>query len=126
MVFRLLADENTSHRFVLACQRLTHDFPLIHVANWQDGNWLGLDDLALLTFCAQNDLVLVGFDRATLAWHTGQLLRSGQDHAGVILFRGGVRSLDVGYQARLLTAFWTNKANSWDWQNRLVYLPKSP
>jgi hypothetical protein len=125
MEFRLLTDENTSHRLISACQQLTPNFPIIHIANWQDGSWLGLDDQALLICCAQAKLVLVGFDRATLAWHAGQLLRAGQDHAGVILFRGIVRNGDYGCQARLLTTFWQSEGSAWAWQNRIVYLPKS-
>jgi hypothetical protein len=126
MASRLLADENTSHRLISSCQRLIPDFPIIHLANWQDGMWLGLDDAALLTCCAEAGLILVAFDRATLAWHAGQLLRMGQDHAGIILFRGTVRGSDYGYQARLLTGLWQAEGSAWDWQNRIVYLPKSP
>ncbi|HEY5910325.1 MAG TPA: DUF5615 family PIN-like protein [Verrucomicrobiae bacterium] len=125
MGFRLLADENTSHRLISACQRLVAGFPVIHIASWEDGAWLGLDDEALLTCCAEADRVLVALDRSTLAWHAGQLLRGGQDHAGLILFRGTVRSADYGYQARLLTNFWQKEGQEWDWQNRIVYLPKS-
>jgi len=125
MAFRLLADENTSYRLIAACRRLTPDFPIVHLANWQDGMWLGLDDLALLICSAGVNLVLVGFDRATLAWHAGQLVRAGNDHAGIILFRGKVRASDFGYQARLLTGFWKNEGWNWDWHNRIVYLPKS-
>jgi hypothetical protein len=126
MEFRLLADENTSHRLISACQQAAPHFPMIHIASWQDGGWLGLDDEALLICCAEAHLILVGFDRATLAWHAGQLLRAGQDHAGVILFRGRVRGGDYGYQSRLLTTFWQSGGSAWDWQNRVVYLPKSP
>jgi len=126
MEFLLLADEDTSHRLISACQHLTPSFPIVHIATWQDGNWLGLDDEALLICCAEANLVLVGFDRATLAWHAGQMLRVGHDHAGIILFRGIVRAGDYGYQSRLLTAFWQSEGSSWDWQNRIVYLPKSP
>jgi len=126
MAWRLLADENTSHRLVSACRRLVPDFPMAHIADWEHGVWLGLDDPALLMSCAEAGLVLVAFDRATLAWHAGQLLRAGKDHAGLILFRGTVRSIDYGHQSRLLTEFWQNEAHRWDWQNRIVYLPKSP
>ena len=126
MPFRLLADENTSHRLVSACRRLVPGFPIVHIANWQDGMWLGLDDVALLTCCAEDSLVLVAFDRSTLAWHAGQLLRAGQDHAGLILFRGTVRGSDYGHQSRSLTGFWQDEGGDWDWQNRIVYLPKSP
>jgi hypothetical protein len=126
MEFRLLADENTSHRLVSACRRLSANFPLIHIADWNDGIWLGLDDTALLLSCAEAGLVLVAFDRSTLAWHAGQLIRAGEDHAGIILFRGLVHSADFGRQSRLLTTFWQTDGNSWDWRNRIVYLPKSP
>src|SRR6266404_5621768 len=105
MAFRLLTDENTSHRLVWACRRLIPEFPIVHLANWQDGIWLGLDDPALLLCCAEARLILVAFDRSTLAWQAGQLLRAGQDDAGLILFRGKVRSSDYGYQSRLLTNF---------------------
>jgi hypothetical protein len=126
MAFRLLADENTSHRLIAACRRLVPAFPIVHIADWEHGIWLGLDDLALLISCAEARLVLVAFDRSTLAWHAGQLLRAGKDHAGLVLFRGIVRSLDYGYQSRLLTSFWQKEGSGWDWQNRIVYLPKSP
>ncbi len=123
---RLLADENTSHRFVSAYRRLAPKFPIDHIARWQGGSWLGLDDAALLISCAAADLILVAFDRATLAWHAGQLLRAGHDHGGLILFRRTVRSTDYGQQARLLTRFWIQEGSNWDWLNRIVYLPKSP
>jgi len=126
MGFRLLADENTSHRLVSACRRRVPNFPIIHIANWEDGIWLGLDDSALLICCKETKLILVAFDRSTLYWHVGQLLRAGQDHAGLVLFRGIVRGADYGYQSRLLTSFWQSGGDAWDWQNRIVYLPKSP
>jgi hypothetical protein len=59
---RLLADENTSHRFVSACRRLVPEFPIDHIAHWQEGSWLGLDDAALLISCAEAELVLIAFD----------------------------------------------------------------
>ena len=71
-------------------------------------------------------LVLVAFDRATLPWHPGQVIRSGESHGGLILFRRTVRSTNYGEQARLLTEFWAHEGHAWDWLNRFVYLPKSP
>ena len=125
MSFSLLADENTSHGMVKACRSLAPRFPIIHIAEWQQGAWLSLDDSALLLACTEAELVMVGFDRATLAWHAGQLVRAGNGHSGLILFRRIVRSTDYGRQARLLVEFWRDSAN-WDWTNRMVYLPKSP
>lgn len=124
--YRLLGDENTSHELVAACPRLIAEFPLVHIASWHGGSCLGLDDVALLISCAEAGLVLVAFDRATLPWHAGQVLRAGEDHGGLVLFRRIVRSTDYGTQARLLTHFWTTEGHTWDWRNRIVYLPKSP
>ena len=123
---RLLADETTSHRLVAASRRLGPSFPIIHIATWQRGSWLGLDDAALLIACGEAELVLVAFDRATLPWHAGQVVRAGETHGGLILFRRTVRSTDHGQQAKLLTRFWLEGAHAWDWVDRVVYLPKSP
>ena len=109
-----------------ACRRIDQVFPIVHIARWHDGLWLGLDDAALLVSCAEAKLVLVAFDRATLPWHAGQVLRAGNDHGGLVLFRRTVRTTDYGQQARLLTAFWREDGQAWDWPNRIVYLPKSP
>jgi hypothetical protein len=109
---RLLAHENTSHRLVSACNRLANPFPLVPIAEWLDGAWLGLDDAALLMAGGDAGLVLVAFDRATLPWHAGQVLRAGDDHGGPVLFRRSVRSTDYGHQARLLTPFWDSEGQS--------------
>jgi hypothetical protein len=105
---------------------LARDFPVIHIARWQDGSWLGLDDAALLISCAEAGLVLVAFDRATLPWQAGQVVRAGESHGGLILFRRNVRSTDYGDLARLVTEFWLREGRGGDWTNRVVYLPKSP
>jgi len=102
------------------------ELPIIHIARWQDGSWLGLDDAALLMSCAEAGLMLVAFDRATLPWHAGQVLRAGESYGGLILFRRADRSTNYGEQARLLTEFWPNEGRAWDWTNRIVYLPQSP
>ena len=76
--------------------------------------------------CGDAGLTLVAFDRATLPWHAGQVLRAGGKHGGLIIFRRSVRNTSYGEQARLLTAFWSTEGEAWDWMNRIVYLPKSP
>jgi hypothetical protein len=105
---------------------LRQDFPIVHIAQWQEGSWLGLDDAALLMSCAEAGLLLVAFDRATLPWHAGQLLRAGENHGGLVLLRRTVRSTNYGDQARLVTDSWFGDSRGWDWTNRIVYLPKSP
>jgi hypothetical protein len=87
---------------------------------------IGTPRFPVLISCAEAGLVLVAFDRATLPWHAGQVVRAGESHGGLILFRRSVRNTDYGDQARLVTDFWLRQGRGWDWTNRIVYLPKSP
>jgi hypothetical protein len=120
---RLLADENTSHRLVAACRHIEAGLPIIHISDWKDGAYLSAKDPALLMALRELDMILVGFDRASLPMHAGKLTREGLGHAGVILFRRSVPALAYGRQARLLVDLW-REAFDWDWPDRLEYLPR--
>jgi hypothetical protein len=124
MKLRLLADENVSHDLVTACLKLDPQFPLAHIADWRDGACLQLKDPALLMTLRNQDLILVSFDRSSLAHHAGALTREGVGHSGVILFRRSVPQIAYGAQARLLAEFWREAAR-WEWADLVVYLPKS-
>jgi hypothetical protein len=119
---RLLADENTSHHFVAACRRLDGKFPIVHIADWLDGACLSSKDPALLMTLREAGMVLVGFDRASMAKHAGDLTREALGHAGVILFRRSVSLMAYGKQATLLVNLW-HDARDWHWEDRIVYLP---
>ena len=122
-MIRLLADGNMSRRFVAACLRLQPDFPILHIADWMEGKHRISKDPVLLPVLPEDGLILVGFDRRTMAMHAGQLTREGAGHDGVILFRRGVAQMDYGKQSRLLVEFWT-EAKDWDWADRIGYLPR--
>ncbi len=123
MKLRLLADENTSHRLVAACRQIEPRFPIIHISDWRDGAYLSVKDPALLMALREERLILIGFDRASLPMHAGELTREGLGHAGVILYRRAVPTVAYGRQARLLLEFW-REANRWDWADRIEYLPR--
>ena len=121
---RLLADENTSHRMVAACWQIEANFPIVHISDWQKGAYLSVKDPALLMTLREAEMILVGFDRASLPMHAGDLTREGLGHSGVILFRRSVSSVAYGKQARLLVEFWQEAAD-WDWADRIEYLPRA-
>ena len=125
MKLRLLADENTSHRLVSACRQIDAAFPIIHISNWKDGAYQSAKDPALLMTLREVNLVLVGFDRASMAMHAGTLTREGLGHAGIILFRRSVPAVAYGRQAKLLVSLW-REAEDWEWADRIVYLPFDP
>jgi hypothetical protein len=120
---RLLADENTSHRLVGACRQIEADFPLVHISDWQEGAYLSVKDPALLMALHESGIILVGFDRASIPMHAGELTREGLGHAGVILFRRTVSAVAYGKQARLLVDLWREEED-WDWADRIEYLPR--
>jgi hypothetical protein len=122
MKLRLLADENVSHGLVSACRKLEPGFPLAHIADWRDGACLQLKDPALLITLREENLVLVSFDRSSLAHHAGMLTREGVGHSGIILFRRTVSRIAYGAQARLLVNFWRKDAGR-EWADLIVYLP---
>jgi len=119
---RLLADENTSHRFVAACRQIKPGFQIIHLSDWEEGAYLSVKDPPLLMALRESEMILVGFDRASIPMHAGKLTREGLGHAGIILFRRSVPAVAYGKQARLLVNFWREAAN-WDWADRIEYLP---
>lgn len=125
MRLRLLADENTSHRLVSACRHIDATFPIIHISDWKGGAYLSAKDPALLMTLREANLVLVGFDRASMAMHAGELTREGLGHAGIILFRRSVPVVAYGSQAKLLVGLW-REAEDWEWADRIVYLPCDP
>ena len=119
----LLADAHMSRRFVTACLRLDRQLPIFHLADWMEGKHCISKDPVLLSVLREHELVIVGFDRRTMAMHAGHLTRAGAGHAGVILFRRSVSQMDYGKQSRLLVEFW-EEAKEWDWADRIEYLPR--
>jgi hypothetical protein len=97
--------------------------PLIHISDCQDGAYLSVKDPPLLMALREIEMILVGFDRASLPMHAGNLTREGLGHAGIILVRRSVSAIAHGKQARLLVNFW-REASDWDWADRIEYLPR--
>ena len=123
-MIRLVADANLSRRFVEACLRLDQGFPIVHLADWMSGKHRVSKDPILLEALRGYGLILVTFDRRTMAMHAGQLTRGGGGHAGVILFRRSVAQMNYGKQSRLVVEFW-KEAGDWDWSDRIEYLPQA-
>ena len=119
----LLADENTSHRLIAACRQIHPGFHIVHISEWENGACRSLKDPGLLMTLRDHGLILVGFDRASMAMHAGILTRQGVGHAGVILFRRSVSTVAYGRQATLLIELMI-AAKDWDWADRIEYLPR--
>jgi hypothetical protein len=73
----LLADAHLSRRMVEACPRRDPEFPIVHLADWMKGKHRVSKDPVLLPVLREHGLVIVGFDRRTMAMHAGRLTREG-------------------------------------------------
>ena len=122
-MIQLVADANLSRKCVQACLRLEKTFPIVHISDWMGGRHRVSHDPVLLSVLREQGLVLVSFDRRTMAMHAGQMTRAGSGHAGVILFRRTVSPTDYGKQSRLLVEFW-REVGGWEWVDRIEYLPR--
>jgi hypothetical protein len=80
-------------------------------------------DPVLLSVLRQHNIILISFDRRSMAMHAQELTRAGEGHAGIILFRRSVSQIDYGKQSRLIFEFW-KEAKDIDWMDRVEYLPK--
>lgn len=96
---------------------------MIHIADWLGGKHRMSKDPVLLPALQEHNLILVGFDRRTMAMHAGDLTKAGAGHAGVILFRRRVSQMDYGKQSRLLVEFW-RQAQYREWNDLIIYLPE--
>src|SRR5439155_3706748 len=67
-------------QWIMACLRLEPDFPIIHIADWMEGKHGISKDPILLPVLREHGLILVGFDRRTMAMHAGQLTLAGAGH----------------------------------------------
>lgn len=122
-MIRLVADANLSRHFVEACLRLDKEFPIVHLADWMGGKHRVAKDPVLLEALREHGMILITFDRRTMAMHAGQLTRSAGGHTGVILFRRSVAQMDYGKQSRLVVEFWS-EAKDWDWSDHIEYSPR--
>ena len=123
-MIRLVADANLSRHFVEACLDWIRNCPsLTWPTGWAAKHRVSKDPVLLEVLC-EHGLILITFDRRTMAMHAGQMTRGGGGHTGVILFRRSVSQIDYGKQSRLVVEFW-KQARGWDWSDRIEYLPRT-
>jgi hypothetical protein len=94
------------------------------MAEWENGQFLGQDDAACLTYAAELELTLVTYDRRTIppvlkAWAEEQ-----RDHGGVIFIdQKTISPGDIDGQVRALANL-ARDASKWDWRNRVCFLQR--
>jgi hypothetical protein len=91
---------------------------------WQNSEFLGQEDSALLEHAAAERFTLVTYDRRTIPLLLKAWAEEERKHGGVIFIDEKTTALaDVGGQVRALTNL-VRDAGKWDWTNRIWFLER--
>ena len=123
-MLRFLLDEQISPKVAEGFRRRYHDLPIVSLAEWEGGNFLGASDQAVLEAAAAQNRVLVTYDRKTIPPLLKRLAEAGQDHGGIIFVdEKTIPSSDFGGLVRALVEM-AQAAALWDWKNRVSFLKR--
>jgi hypothetical protein len=93
-----------------------------HMAEWENGNFLGQDDAAFLPAAAAQNLTLVTYDRRTIPPLLKSWAEQGRSHGGLIFVdEKSISPADIGGMVRALSTL-AKETGTWDWDNRICYL----
>jgi len=112
-VKRLLLDEHIHPAVAGALRRLCPGLDVVHVCDWHEGAFAGVDDPLILEQLHEEQRVLVSFDRRTILGWITRRIEAGLGFAGVILVDAGtIRPNDVGGSARALARLYASEAGA--------------
>lgn len=121
-MLRLLLDEHISPAVASGLRRRHRALSVICMADWEDGEFLGLPDPVCLRRAAAQRLTLVTYDRRTIPPLLKTWAEEGARHGGVIFVdEKTIPPSDVGMLVRALGNLW-GKTAKWDWSNRICFL----
>ena len=123
-MLRLLLDEHISPDVVDGLRRRNRSLLVHYLAEWEDGNFLGCDDFAILREAAVQQLTLVTYDRRTIPPILKTWAEEGRQHGGVIFVdEKTISPADIGGLVRRLTDLY-RQMGKLDWTDRACFLAK--
>jgi hypothetical protein len=121
-MLKLLLDEHISPGVASGLRRRNRAIEVHAMAEWEDGNFLGRDDVACLREAAAQRLTLVTYDRRTIPPVLKGWAEEGRSHGGVIFVdEKTISPADIGGLVWALAKL-TKEAGHWDWTNRVSFL----
>ncbi len=120
---KLLLDEHLPKAVAASLRRSRAGRDARHIAEWQNGRWLGEEDPVLLEGLWQDRRILASYDRATLPGHLAERIAERRDHAGIIfLDQERFPVTRIGEMTRALAKLLSAYPMAADWINRIVTL----
>lgn len=121
-MLKLLLDEHISPQVALGLRSNNPRFPVVALAEWENGSFLGQEDATCLQEAAIQGLTLVTYDRRTIPPLLKAWAETGLGHGGVIFVdEKTISPPDIGGLVKALRDL-AGAAGDWDWKNRIVFL----
>lgn len=122
---KLLLDEHLPKSVAATLGRARAGADARHIAEWENGRWLGEEDPILLEGLWHDRRILVSYDRATLPGYLAERISEQKDHAGVIFVdQERFPASRIGEMARALAKLLTAYPTQSGWINRIVTLTR--
>ena len=121
-MLKMLFDEHLSPDVAAGLRRRRRSLIVYCLAEWEQGNFLGLDDSACLEKAATQGLTLVTYDRRTIPPLLKAWAEEERRHGGVIFIDEKTLAPDnIGGLVRALLSLY-EETGRWDWTNRVCFL----
>jgi hypothetical protein len=98
------------------------EISIFSIHSWQNGNFLGVSDEAILQAAKLEQLTLITYDRKTIPPILVEWGQANINHGGVIFIDyRSISPSNLGGLIKAIVWLWKTQ-NSSSWQNRLAYL----
>jgi hypothetical protein len=121
-MLKLLLDEHISPDVAKDLRRRDRTIAVHAMIEWEDGNFLGLEDAVCLREAAVQKLTLVTYDRRTIPPLLKAWAEEGSHHFGVIFVDDKtIAPSNIGGLVLALAGL-VKEARNWDWTGRICFL----
>jgi hypothetical protein len=121
-MLKLLLDEHISPDVANGLCRRNRAIEVRYMVEWENGHFLGQEDLACLREAAAQGLTLVTYDRRTIPPLLKTWAEEERTHGGVIFVdEKTISPADIGGLVWALTRL-ARETGNWDWTNRVYFL----
>jgi hypothetical protein len=121
-MLRLLLDEGISPAVASGLRRRYSGMTVYAMAEWEGGNFVGLEEAVCLREAAVQELTLVTYDRGAISPLLKEWMEDGTAHGGVIFV--DEEAISPAQTAGLVSALagLAKEPGDWEWTNRVVFL----